>query len=250
MALQCDGKAVRGLLWSFLHHLLPDAHWWHSATPSSSPGLCLARCTNPNRIYTNMYTDACVGFEEMSFSSQPRMQSKYYSRNVFLGCSGFFRRIEFQMTTMTRRLKCWLSALAAVVHVRIIQTAGRAVQKKNKKKGGGLQFPDSLSNFNVNTLELQLKVSALTSQLRFHLKLERGAWNERKRLHLLIQSDCADGVFMEIHQVCDKNLYLSGQLCHAHRCNEAATRTGSLNSGLKLAPFWHQGCFDPFVCSN
>lgn len=122
--------------------------------------------------------------------------------------------------------------------------------KKKKKGGGGLQFPDSLSNFNVNTLELQLKVSALTSQLRFHLKLERGAWNERKRLHLLIQSDCADGVFMEIHQVCDKNLYLSGQLCHAHRCNEAATRTGSLNSGLKLAPFWHQGCFDPFVCSN
>lgn len=137
MALQCDGKAVRGLLWSFLHHLLPGAHWWHSATPSSSPGLCLARCTNPNRIYTNTYTDACVGFEEMSFSSQPRMQSKYYSRNVFLGCSGFFRRIEFQMTTMTRRLKCWLSALAAVVHVHIIQTAGRAVQKKKKKRVGG-----------------------------------------------------------------------------------------------------------------
>ena len=245
--MQCDGKAVRGLLWSFFTSLITRCALVTLCDSSTSPGLCLARCSKPNhRIRTST---PALSLKRCLFSSQPHMQSKYYSSNMFLvvlvssGALNFKWKHDKAVGVLTFSPGCGCSRP-------YYSNSRTGCAKKKKKKKRGVQFQDSLSNFNVNTLELQLKVSALTLQLQFQFKLERWAWNKRKCLHLLIQSDCADGVFMEIHQVCDKNLYLSGQLFHAHWCDEAATQTGSLNGGLKLAPFWHQGCFDLFVCSN
>lgn len=95
-------------------------------------------------------------------------------------------------------------------------------------------------SFNLNTFKLQLKVSTLTSQ--FHFQTHR-AWiqsqNNTKRLTALMLSDCADDVFIEIRQVCDKifTFFDSSVL-------QADVMRPPCRQQTELATMWHQGCFD------
>lgn len=95
-------------------------------------------------------------------------------------------------------------------------------------------------SFNLNTFKLQLKVSTLTSQ--FHFQTHH-AWiqsqNNTKRLTALMLSDCADDVFIEIRQVCDKifTFFDSSVL-------QADVMRLPCRQQTELATMWHQGCFD------
>lgn len=132
--MQCDGKAVRGLLWSFFTSLITRCALVTLCDSSTSPGLCLARCSKPNhRIRTST---PALGLKRCLFSSQPHMQSKYYSSNMFLvvlvssGALNFKWKHDKAVGVLTFSPGCGCS--------RPYYSNSRAgcAKKKKKKKGG------------------------------------------------------------------------------------------------------------------
>ena len=119
---------------AFLHHLLPGARWWHSVTPVHHPVFVSPAAQNQTIEYVHrrlhwVWRDV--------FSLPSHTCSRSTTAVICFWLFWFLPGHWISNENMTRRLECWLSAQAAVVHVHIIQTAGRAVQKKKKEKKGG-----------------------------------------------------------------------------------------------------------------
>lgn len=137
------------------------------------------------------------------FPTKHTVKLKYYSREMFSIVSPAH---WISNETMTRRLKCWLWALAVVghVHIHIRQTVGGGAMYKKKRATISTQFIEFQCKQPPITTKGQHFNITVSVSFQTHRAGAQTQSNSRECLTALILCDCADDVFIEIHQVCDK----------------------------------------------